>query len=56
MSLTHRPRFSSQQHYFISVSGTHYWYSVSTPQGLVRLDGQFVDLKENKQNRAQLTL
>jgi hypothetical protein len=38
VSHTHRPRSTPQKHYF-SVSGTHFCYRLSEPQGLVRLEG-----------------
>jgi hypothetical protein len=38
VSPTHRQRFTLQKHYF-SVSGTHFCYRMSKPQGLVLLEG-----------------
>jgi hypothetical protein len=36
--VTHRPRSTPQKHYF-SASGTHFYYKLSKPQGLVRPKG-----------------
>jgi hypothetical protein len=36
VSPTHRPHFTPQKHYYFYVSGTHFCYRVSKPQGLVR--------------------
>jgi hypothetical protein len=33
---TQLPRFTPQQHYYFSVSGTHFCWRLSKPQGLVR--------------------
>jgi hypothetical protein len=38
VSPTHRPHFSPKKHYF-SVSGIHFCWRLSGPQGLVRLEG-----------------
>jgi hypothetical protein len=38
VSLTHRLRSTPQKHYF-SISGTHFCYTPSNPQDLVRLEG-----------------
>jgi hypothetical protein len=36
VSLTHQPYFTVQKHYYFNVSGTHFCYRLSKPQGLVR--------------------
>jgi hypothetical protein len=33
------PLFTSQKHYYFYVSGTHFYYRLSKPQGLVRPEG-----------------
>jgi hypothetical protein len=38
VSLTHRPRFTPYKH-FSSVPGTHLYYRLTKPQGLMRLEG-----------------
>jgi hypothetical protein len=35
----HRSRFTLQKHYYFSASGTHFYYRLSEPQGLVKLEG-----------------
>jgi hypothetical protein len=44
VSLTHRPRSTSQKHYF-SVSGTHFCQSLSKLQGLLRPEGLDRDIR-----------
>jgi hypothetical protein len=39
VSFTHRPRSTPQKHFSFSVSGIHICYRLSTPQGLVQLEG-----------------
>jgi hypothetical protein len=39
VSRTHRPHFTPQKHYYFSVSGSHFCYMLSKPQGLVRPEG-----------------
>jgi hypothetical protein len=40
VSPTHQPHFTPQEHYFVfNVSGTHFCYRLSKPQGLVRPEG-----------------
>jgi hypothetical protein len=39
VSLTHRPRFTPQKHYYFYVSGTHFCYRLIKPLGLVRPEG-----------------
>jgi hypothetical protein len=39
VSLTHPPHFTPQKHYYFEVSGTHFCYRLSKPQGLVRPEG-----------------
>jgi hypothetical protein len=39
VSSTHRPHFTLQKHYYFSVSGTHFCWRPSKPQGLVRQEG-----------------
>jgi hypothetical protein len=46
VSPTHLPRFTLQKHYF-SAAGTHFYWSLSEPQGLVRPEG-LSKLKEMK--------
>jgi hypothetical protein len=38
VSPTHRLRFTPEKHYLYA-SGTHFYYRLSEPQGLVRLEG-----------------
>jgi hypothetical protein len=35
----HRPHFTPQKHYYFSVSGTHFCWRLSEPQGLVWPEG-----------------
>jgi hypothetical protein len=39
VSPTHQPHFTPQKHYYVYVSGTHFCYSMSKPQSLVRTEG-----------------
>jgi hypothetical protein len=39
VSPTHPPQFTPQKHYYFYVSGTHFSYRLSKPQGLVRPEG-----------------
>jgi hypothetical protein len=39
VSLTHRQRCTPQKRYYFYVSGTHFCYKLSKPQGLVRPEG-----------------
>jgi hypothetical protein len=39
VSPTHRPHFTPQNHYYFYVSGIHFCYRLSKPQGLVRPEG-----------------
>jgi hypothetical protein len=39
VSLTHPSHFSPQKHYYFNVSGTHFCWRLSKPQGLVRPEG-----------------
>jgi hypothetical protein len=39
VSLTHWPYFTPQKHYYFYVSGTHFCYRLSKPEGLVRPEG-----------------
>jgi hypothetical protein len=39
VSPTHQPHFTPQKHYFFYVSGTHFCYGLSKPQGLVWPEG-----------------
>jgi hypothetical protein len=36
---THRQHFTPQKHYYFYLSGTHFCYRLSKPQGLVRSEG-----------------
>jgi hypothetical protein len=38
-SPTHQPKFTPQTHYYFYVSGTHFCWRLSEPQGLVRPEG-----------------
>jgi hypothetical protein len=35
----HQPHFTPQKHYYFYVSGTHFCYRLSKPQGLVQPEG-----------------
>jgi hypothetical protein len=37
VSPTHRPHFTPQKLFFYKISGTHFCYSLSKPQGLVHI-------------------
>jgi hypothetical protein len=39
VSPTHPPHFTPQKHYYFSVSGSHFCWRLSKPQGLVRPQG-----------------
>jgi hypothetical protein len=39
VSPTHPPHFTRQKHYYFYVSGNHFCYNLSKPQGLVRPEG-----------------
>jgi hypothetical protein len=39
VGLTHPPHVTPQKHYYFNVSGTHFCYRLSKPQGLGRLEG-----------------
>jgi hypothetical protein len=39
VSVTHPPHFTSLKHYYFNVSGTHFCYRLSKPQGLVWSEG-----------------
>jgi hypothetical protein len=39
VSPTHLPKITPQKHYYFSVSGTHFCWMFSEPQGLVRPEG-----------------
>jgi hypothetical protein len=39
VSPTHQPHFTPQKHYYFYVSGTHFCWRLSKPQGLVWLEG-----------------
>jgi hypothetical protein len=44
VSLTHKPNFTSQKHYYFNFSGTHFCQRLSKSQGLVRPKGLGVSM------------